>query len=62
MTLAEAAAGVGRGVVYTPHHGGPKEDGVITSVNDRYVFVRYGARQGSSATEAADLEFLARPS
>ena len=32
---------VGRGVVYYPPHGGRPEDGVITSVNDSYVFVRY---------------------
>ena len=42
MTIEEARAHIGDGVVYTPAHGEP-EDGVITSVNDRFVFVRYGS-------------------
>lgn len=49
----------GDGVVYTPHDGGgPKEDGVVTSVNDRYVFVRYrgSLSQYGTATDPADLE------
>jgi hypothetical protein len=36
------------------------EEGVITSVNDRYVFVRYGTRQTSAATDADRLTAVAR--
>lgn len=57
MTLDEARRNIGRGVVYRPAHG-PAEDGVITRVNDRYVFVRYGADRGSKATDPWALEFL----
>jgi len=38
------------------------EDGVITSVNDRYVFVRYRGWGGSKATSPEDLTLLARTS
>jgi hypothetical protein len=58
MTLDDARAHVGDGVVYRPAHGA-REQGVITSVNDAYVFVRYGADQGSKATRPADLQLLA---
>lgn len=61
MTLDEARSHVGRPVVYRaprsmhrlPGHG------VITSVNDTYVFVRYGTDSGSQATRPEDLELLA---
>lgn len=59
ITLAEAAARVGDGVVYQPGHGAP-EDGVITRVSDRWVFVRYAGDVGSKATRPEDLTFLAR--
>lgn len=62
MTPGEAQAGVGRGVVYHAKHGGPAEDGVITSANERWAFVRYGVQAASKATDPADLEFLVRPS
>lgn len=48
---------VGAGVVYTSPAGG--EDGVITSVNDTYVFVRYRGDFGSKATRPEDLRPLA---
>lgn len=67
MTLEEARAAVGRKVVYRPPHWksvkrknpGPwaPEEGVITSVNDSFVFVRYGSQAGSAATNAENLEF-----
>lgn len=50
---------VGRSVVYTPYAGAKTEDGVITSVNDDYVFVRYGADKNSKATRPEDLKWLA---
>jgi hypothetical protein len=55
LTLEEAAEHVGHGVVYLPQH----EDGVITSVNDRWVFVRYSGDSHSKATNAHDLTLLA---
>lgn len=38
MTLNEARAHIGAGVVYHPGHGAP-EDGEIVRVSDLYVFV-----------------------
>lgn len=52
---------VGRAVVYTGNYGGPREDGVITSFNDKYVFVRYKTQhpsQNGKATSREDLEWL----
>lgn len=37
MHIKKAAQLIGAGVVYTP----TMEDGVITSVNEKYVFVRF---------------------
>ena len=48
---------IGRKVIYTGNYGGPLEEGVITSFNDAYVFVRYGAKYGSEATSRSDLEW-----
>lgn len=56
MTLDEARHNVGRLVIYERPHC-LREEGVITSVNDRYVFVRYGSGQTSQATDPADLVF-----
>lgn len=58
MFLDEARAMVGRLVVYRPPHitaAEQGEEGVITSVNDHYVFVRYGTQQTSQATPAERL-------
>ena len=53
LTLAD----VGRAVVYSPRGGGRREDGEISSWNERYVFVRY--RGGFTAsTSPEDLDFL----
>jgi hypothetical protein len=63
MTLDEARGRIGRKVVYVELLGdGPgrtvrkEEEGVITFVNDVYVFVRYGASMQSQATRPEDLE------
>lgn len=48
----------GQGVVYRHHPDAPPEDGVVTSVNERYVFVRYRGDNGSKATSPADLRPL----
>lgn len=54
MTTAEARDLIGRSVIYTAPHGA-RDEGVITSVNDRFVFVRYG-NHGSQATPPERLE------
>ena len=59
MTLQEARDRIGAGVVYTPYPGGPKEDGTIARVGDRYVMVLYVGDHTPKATRADDLEFLA---
>jgi hypothetical protein len=51
---------LGRGVVYTPRTG-PREDGVITSWNDKYIFVRYDGDRVSKATNPGNLDFLGGP-
>lgn len=60
MTLAECAAHIGEEVTYQdPFPSGlfpsGRKDGVITSVGDRFVFVRYGQDAYSRATRAEDL-------
>jgi hypothetical protein len=46
---------IGRKVVYREI-----EEGVITSFNDLYVFVRYGSSTTSAATNPSDLEWSHR--
>ena len=51
---------VGRKVVYTPFvdcDPSLKEEGVITSWNDTFIFVRYGDEVHSKATTPSDIEF-----
>lgn len=61
MTIDEARAGTGRAVIYHPYAPDldPVEEGVITSVSDRWVFVRYGSNKGSNATSPELLAFAA---
>jgi hypothetical protein len=54
MTRDEAKTNIGRLVVYRPFPD-VYEEGVITSVGDYYVFVRYGSQQTSAATRPEDL-------
>jgi hypothetical protein len=58
VTLKEARDHIGAGVIYHPGRA-DAEDGVITSVNDHYVFVRYGSGGTSAATEPAALTLAA---
>jgi hypothetical protein len=58
MSIDEARAAIGQLVVYRRLNQ-PPDEGVITSVNDRYVFVRYGSQVGSAATNPKDLERVA---
>ena len=50
---------VGRKVLYTGNTcwGNPKEPGVITSVTEHFVFVRYGNNVSGQATKREDLEW-----
>lgn len=50
---------VGRGVIYKPRHGAT-EQGVITSYNNSFIFVNYGAAcMGRGlATSPGDLDWL----
>jgi hypothetical protein len=57
MTLGEAREHLGEGVIYRTADG--KTDGVITSVGDRWVFVRYAGDQRSKATDPGMLRLLA---
>lgn len=59
MKLGEAS--VGMRVIYTPFEGckpEQKETGLITSITEKYIFVRYGNDTISKATRAKDLEPL----
>lgn len=57
MTLDEARANIGNAVVYAPEHE-HAEEGTITSVNDRFVFVRYGTSRTPAATDPGALVLL----
>jgi hypothetical protein len=48
---------IGRAVVYRRNH--TVEDGVITSFNADYVFVRYGGDRTAKATLRSDLDWCA---
>jgi hypothetical protein len=58
MTLDEGRRNIGSKVIYLSGHT-PAEEGVITGVNDRYVFVRYGSQVTSAATPPSQLRLLA---
>jgi hypothetical protein len=61
MTLAQAKAKIGAKVRYHPPGANTTartEDGRISSVNDRYVFVIYVGGMGAKATRPDDLELL----
>ena len=58
MTLQECKENIGRKVCFIPFDPkdrGLQETGVITSVNSRYCFVRYGSDVNSKATNPNDL-------
>jgi hypothetical protein len=54
------SADVGKVVVYVPRFG-PSEHGVISTWNEKYIFVRYGGT-GSMATRPEDLWWLSNRS
>ena len=52
------ASCIGKRVVYTPLNSrGVQEEGVITSFNDIFIFVRYDGDTHSKATYPHDLEW-----
>jgi len=51
----------GRKVIYTPFKNcspNQKEEGIIISKNDKYVFVRYNNDVNSKATRPEDIEYV----
>lgn len=50
------ALDIGRAVVYKDHRG-KREDGVISSWNASYIFVRYRGELGAKATSPGDLDW-----
>jgi hypothetical protein len=58
MTLTEARERIGEEVIYRAH-GAIAEDGTISSVGERFVFVRYAGDRHSKATDPAALTLLA---
>lgn len=56
--IAPAEADIGRRVIYHPARGHTVEEGVISSSNPAYVFIRYGADAGSKATPREALEWF----
>ena len=52
---------IGRKVVYRTAPDFKPEEGVITSFNAHYVFVRYGASTTSAATPRHALEWVTAP-
>jgi len=64
MTLTEARDHIGASVVYRPMPAAdwsPTEDGTITSVGVRWVFVRYAGDAGSKATDPGHLTLAVAP-
>ncbi len=60
MKLSEAKEGINRKVVYTPFKEcapDQREFGVITGVNTKFAFVRYGTQVTGVATNPEDIEF-----
>lgn len=59
MTLTEARERVGQKVIYRPphvDHDRQGEEGVVTTVGDTFVYVRFGTDTYSKATWAGSLE------
>ena len=56
--IEPTTADIGRAVLYGPKYGQPLEEGVITSFNNVFVFVRYGTDKHSKATLREDLRWI----
>ena len=48
---------IGRKVIYRVYPNAKVEEGVITSFNERYVFVRFGTEERSAVTTREQLEW-----
>jgi hypothetical protein len=57
IDLTEACQRIGHAVLYLSGHT-PAEQGYITSVNDKYVFVRFGASAHGVACHPDSLRWL----
>lgn len=57
VTIQEAKENIGRKVIYLVGTD-RQEEGVISSVNDRCIFVRYGGSCTGQGTRQEDLTFL----
>ena len=53
--IAPTISDIGRKVIYEDRSGHVREEGVITSYNEFYVFVRYGHDVTSKGTKRTDL-------
>lgn len=60
MPISETEKDIGRKVIYTDRTG-RKEEGIITSFNKWYIFVRYNGDNHSKATNRSVLEFSNDP-
>jgi len=60
MTLDEAREHIGSDVLYRAPHGST-QNGIITSVNDWFVFVRYGITGSGVATPPETLTLREAP-
>ena len=65
MTIEQAKESIGASVKYIPAPYSdtivPSDFGIITSVNDSFVFVRYDKDIHSKATKPKDLRFVKEP-
>lgn len=58
MTILEAEHNIGS---WVEHRKGIIEQGVITSVSEKYIFVRFNNDHHNKAVKPEDLEFYERP-
>jgi hypothetical protein len=48
---------IGRKVIYRVHSDAKAEEGVITRINEKYVFVRFGEEETSTVTTRNQLKW-----
>lgn len=58
MTLEEARQHIGAAVMFRGGASSEDEPGIITGVNNRYIFVRYGRDEYGKATRPENLELV----
>lgn len=57
MSIQPSQSDIGRSVIYRGH-AGEMEEGIITSFNDKYVFVRYRRQHPTAPGQATSAEQL----